>query len=114
MNRHQSKWSAMIALRVLALPALLGLMTSAAAAQNAERGHQLAARWCSSCHAVDKSAVNRTEAPSFMSIAASHRDDRAWLRAWLMSSHPSMPDMNLTRVEIDDIVAFLKTLSGPE
>jgi mono/diheme cytochrome c family protein len=89
-------------------------MVSSASAQDAERGHQIAERWCSACHAVDKNRVNRTEAPSFIGIAAKHRDDQRWMRAWLMVPHPSMPDMSLSRIEIDDVVAYLKTLPQSE
>ncbi len=90
---------------------LLGLMGASAPAQDAERGHQIAERWCSACHAVDKMGSNRTEVPSFTSIAAKHHDDQKWLRAWLMAPHPSMPDMSLSRIEIEDVVTYLKTLS---
>lgn len=114
MNGHQSRWTLTKPLRVLVLPVLLGVTMAPAVAQQAERGHQLAERWCSSCHAVDKGAVNRTEAPSFINIAARHGDDQRWLRAWLMAPHPSMPDMSLSRIEIDDVVAYLKTLPKSE
>lgn len=111
-----SGWMLMSAVRSLggALTAsvLLGMTVASASAQDAERGHQIAERWCSACHAVDKKGANRTEVPSFMSIAAKHHNDQKWLRAWLMAPHPSMPDMSLSRIEIDDVVAYLKALSA--
>jgi mono/diheme cytochrome c family protein len=90
--------------------ALVWFMVTSALAQDAERGRHIAERWCSSCHLADGHGPSRSEAPSFASIGAQHRDNDLWVRAWLMAPHPSMPDMNLSRPEIADIVAYLKTL----
>lgn len=111
MKRHyfQSDLPTAVKALVGAMTACV-LMVSPVSAQDVQRGHQIAERWCSSCHAVDKDSVSRTEVPSFTDIAAKHHDDQKWLRAWLMAPHPSMPDMNLSRTEIDDVVAYLKTL----
>jgi mono/diheme cytochrome c family protein len=90
-----------------------GLATLAApafAAGNVEAGHQLARIWCSSCHLVDSSGQARDAAPPFAAIAKRRAADRAWLRAWLISPHPPMPNFNLTRQQIDDIVAYLQSL----
>src|SRR5262249_5691458 len=82
-------------------------------AQDADNGHRIAERWCSSCHAVDKHAANPTPAPAFADIAARHPNDEKWLRAWLMTPHPSMPDLNLSRREIEDLVAYLRSVRRP-
>lgn len=94
---------------------LLGELYAAAvpavAAGNAQAGHALARIWCSSCHMVDLSGQARDTAPPFADIAKRKAADRAWLRAWLVAPHPPMPNFNLSRQEIDDIVAYLDSLA---
>ncbi|HEX7970589.1 MAG TPA: c-type cytochrome [Stellaceae bacterium] len=90
---------------------LAAIATPASAAGNAQAGHALAQVWCSSCHMVDTSGQGRDTAPPFADIAKRRTADRAWLRAWLISPHPPMPNFNLSRQEIDDIVAYLDSLA---
>jgi mono/diheme cytochrome c family protein len=87
------------------------LASPALAAGDPAQGHRLAELWCSSCHLVDPEGHGTDAAPSFPSIAERRRDDQAWLRAWLISPHPPMPNLNLSRAEIDNIVAYLGNLS---
>lgn len=98
-------------MRALAIAVLVSAsLARPAYAGDAELGHQLAERWCTSCHAVDPGQVGQTNVPSFAAIAAQHGGDGRWVRAWLMTPHPSMPDMSLTRIEIDNVVAYLGSL----
>lgn len=83
----------------------------AMAAGNAEAGHALARVWCSSCHLVDQSEQALDTAPPFATIANRNPADRRWLRGWLIQPHPPMPNFNLSRQEIDDIVAYLDSLT---
>lgn len=83
----------------------------AEAAGNAQAGHALARIWCSSCHVVDESGQGRDTAPPFATIANSSHATRSWLRGWLTQPHPPMPNFNLSRQEIDDIVAYLDSLT---
>lgn len=81
-----------------------------AAAQNVPAGRALAERSCSACHTLDSREAGGDAAPSFRRLAATNRDSPGWVRAWLSDPHPPMTGINLTRQEIDDIVAFLRTL----
>jgi hypothetical protein len=36
--------------------------------------------------------------------------DQGWLRTWLIDPHPPMPNLHLSRQEIDDIIAYLSSL----
>jgi len=36
---------------------------------------------------------------------------RGALEAWLSTPHPTMPDMNLTRAEIDALIAYLRAVN---
>lgn len=86
---------------------------SAGAAGNGPAGQALAQRWCSACHAVDRVGPASDTAPAFSTIArTAHRDD-AWLRAWLTDPHPPMPNFQLSRQQIDDIMAYLGSLAAP-
>ena len=85
---------------------------TAQAAGDAEAGHKLAQLWCTSCHIVDApphGAGAATPAPAFPTIARRHQD-RAWVRAWLVAPHPQMPNLDLSRQQIDDVIAYLDSL----
>ena len=100
-------------MRIAALVALT-VLTSASVAQaasgNAEAGRQLVTRSCSSCHAVEAAKTATDGAPPFTLIARTNRERPAWIRGWLMSPHPPMPNISLSRQQIDDIVAYLNTI----
>lgn len=81
-----------------------------AAAGNAEAGRQLVTRSCSSCHATESSPTATDNAPPFSAVAKTNKERPAWIRGWLMSPHPPMPNISLSRQQIDDIVAYLSSL----
>src|SRR6185437_14951827 len=80
--------------------ALLFSACGAWAAGDAKAGLQLAQRWCTSCHVVDAAGHGTDAAPPFATIAARRHENQAWLRAWLSSPHPRMPDVHLSNQEI--------------
>jgi mono/diheme cytochrome c family protein len=99
-------------IRLLACGALLLLMSPAYAAVAADpsKGEIIAKRWCATCHlvAADQKTAN-SDVPSFASLAKSKLSSEA-LRDFLSNPHPRMPDMSLTRSEIADIVAYIRSL----
>ena len=97
---------------VLALSAsVLGLPEMAHAAGDPARGRTLARTWCSSCHTTERDSVGKDLAPSFPNIAERGRPDQLEAHAFLNAPHPPMPDFNLSRNQIDDIVAYLQRLA---
>ena len=89
---------------------------TAAWAADAENGHRIADRWCSSCHVVsgrgaDGGSGGTDAAPTLAGIARDPQRGPDWFRRWLSAPHPPMPDPNLARTEIDDVVAYLQSLS---
>ena len=99
-----------IILVVLVLVLALAMVwTRPAAAFDAEAGRQLAERWCSSCHAV-KPSSGVDQAPTFEAIAQDPSRSPDWIRTWLSTPHPAMPDMALSREEIESIIAYLRSL----
>jgi mono/diheme cytochrome c family protein len=76
---------------------------------DAESGHQLAERWCSGCHAVEAdSRVDQT--PALETIARDPMKTPEWLRVWLMTPHSTMPDLTLSRSEVEAIIVYMKGL----
>jgi cytochrome c len=73
-------------------------------------GGELAQRWCTSCHTIGTAGDTKDAAPAFSVIAKRHGADDRWLRSWLTAPHLPMPDFNLSRQEIDDLVAYLASL----
>ncbi|WP_051340145.1 c-type cytochrome [Azospirillum halopraeferens] len=75
-----------------------------------DTGQALAQRWCTACHVVGSGDTGTDAAPAFATLARRHGDDPGWMRAWLSRSHPRMPDLHLSRAEIEDVIAYLGTL----
>ena len=98
------------------LPAavLISLLLSSVAAHpadaDASKGSQLAQQWCASCHVTGGSPAGNVQQgpPSFHTIAGARTADQ--LRAFLSHPHGAMPDLSLTRQEIDDLVGYIETL----
>src|SRR5215469_15869507 len=89
------------------------LLTSVAArpaSTDAAKGSQLAQQWCASCHVTGESPTGSVQQgpPSFPTIARTRTADQ--LRAFLSHPHGAMPDLSLTRTEIDDLVGYIATL----
>lgn len=94
-----------------ALALLLACLMPPAAYADAAAGERLARQWCVNCHLVGGGTTSTTVPqgpPSFPTIAQ-HLDPGA-LRAFLSHPHKPMPDLALTRAEIDDLVAYIETL----
>jgi len=81
------------------------------AAGDAARGEALARVWCSNCHLVE--GQGKDTAPPLAEIARHGDPAQREARAFLNAPHPPMPNFDLARQQIDDIVAYLKTLAKP-
>jgi mono/diheme cytochrome c family protein len=96
--------------RPLSVVALLA-QTQLATAGDAAHGEVVARRWCAACHlvAADQTTA-KVDAPPFSDIAR-RRPERKALESFLADPHPKMPDMNLSRREIADIVSYIRSLA---
>jgi len=98
--------SCTIAIGVFAVDAARSAL--AAAASNGER---LAEMWCSACHVVTvRQRQANADAPPFEEIARRPNFTERTLATFLLDPHAKMPDMNLTRIEADEIAAYIGTL----
>ncbi|MBS0525746.1 MAG: c-type cytochrome [Proteobacteria bacterium] len=88
------------------------LLPAAAGAQDVERGHQLAERWCSGCHTVERSpaAARADGIPSFAAIAGISGNSTDRLRAAMNPTHGRMPDLSLSKRDQDDLAAYILSL----
>lgn len=82
------------------------MFAAQARAGDAAVGANLTQRWCSGCHVIGNASNGQDTAPSL----PPNGQDQKWVRAWLADPHPPMPDLHLSREEIDDIVAYLSSL----
>ena len=89
---------------------ILSLGAPHVASADATKGAQLAGQWCASCHVIDKHPQGAVPQgpPSFPAISQSMTADQ--LRAFLSHPHGAMPDLTLTRAEIDDLIGYIATL----
>ncbi len=84
----------------------------AARAADAEHGKSLANQWCANCHAVAPNARRANDqVPSFGEIAKRKDVTADHLRVWLQTPHPNMPNFDLARQSVEDLVAYLRSLA---
>jgi mono/diheme cytochrome c family protein len=99
----------------LGVSIMIGALSGAAhtgAAADVARGETLAKRWCAECHVVSPHQPRaQADAPTFAAISASRRVPE--IKLFLGQSHPQMPDMNLSRDEIADLIAYMHSLAPP-
>jgi mono/diheme cytochrome c family protein len=99
----------LIRLCVLLSAGILAASTGQAA--DSDTGGQIAQRWCATCHLIGGSPTGSVQQgpPNFSTIAKrDHTDDQ--LRSFLSHPHGAMPDLSLTRAEIEDLIAYLHTV----
>ena len=89
---------------------VLAAPTAHPARADPTKGSQLAQLWCASCHVTGGTRAGNLQQgpPSFSTIAHARTADQ--LRAFLSHPHGAMPDLSLTRAEIDDLVGYIETL----
>jgi cytochrome c len=97
--------------RPILAASMLAVLVTHPAYADAARGGQLARQWCANCHltGVDAGQAVPQGPPSFPAIARSGMT-AGQLRAFLSHPHGAMPDLALTRAEIDDLIGYIETL----
>jgi mono/diheme cytochrome c family protein len=99
--------------RIFVFGAALAAMCllSAPAGADAANGERLARQWCANCHVIDGSgpSARLPQGPPSFRVAAGHLNPGE-LRAFLSHPHGAMPDLALSRAEIDDLIAYIEGL----
>jgi mono/diheme cytochrome c family protein len=101
---------------VAAALAVLGVapvcLSPGEARADASAGARMALQWCANCHVVNSrarpSAPIPQGPPAFSTIAGHLSPEQ--LRAFLSHPHGAMPDLALTRAEINDLIDYIETL----
>jgi len=105
------------------LPLITGFMllfTAAAAAQDAsieQRGRALVDRYCSRCHAIDRTGSSpHAEAPPFRTLGARYPIDSLAeaLAEGLVTGHPDMPEFMFEVQDVGAILAYLNSIQDPQ
>ncbi len=103
----------MIERLVVAAILTIALAPPALAQGDAESGRRLALSWCTPCHVVDLDGHGADAGPPLPVLLADGQRTPDEIRGWLADPHPPMPNFDLSRVEIEDIVAYLQSLATP-
>ena len=92
------------------------LATAAGAQQEGDpaAGRRLAEAWCSGCHVIGPGVFGPVvdATPTFPSIARMPSTTGTSLRALLLTPHSRMPDLQMSREQTDDVVAYILSLRG--
>jgi mono/diheme cytochrome c family protein len=75
-------------------------------------GRRLAEMWCSNCHVIGPNAAGpgSDAVPTFPGIARMPSTTAMSLRAFLQTPHARMPDIQMSREQIDDVIAYILSL----
>jgi cytochrome c len=81
------------------------------ASADVSKGAQIARQCCANCHVIGGNSTGAAPQgpPSFPTIARSGLTTDQ-LSAFLSHPHGAMPDLALTRTEIDDLIGYIGTL----
>ncbi|MGD9543867.1 MAG: cytochrome c [Methylocystis sp.] len=91
---------------------LVGAPAFAASADPAT-GEQIAKAECASCHAIGIDDESRDrKAPRFVDVAKMPSTTELSLKVFLRSSHKNMPNIILSREEIDSLASYILGLGG--
>lgn len=110
--RFDSHRVALVAAILVAASTAAAMPSLAQGSGDPSAGRQLAQTWCATCHVVDKTKTtgSATGAPTFIAVARMKTSTDLGLHAFLQTSHPPMPDFQMSRMQIDDVVAYILTL----
>lgn len=110
VDRSRRSGAALSGLAVMLVVLGYGAAGATEPAGDAAAGERLAREWCASCHYVGSGAAASDAAPAFAEIANDSEATPEGWRNWLMDPHPPMPNLALSRQEIDAILAYLQSL----
>lgn len=102
----------------LTLAAAILALSSEALAQDAdiEAGAAYAKQVCAACHAVlpGEQGSPLPQATPFQSVANTPGMTELALTVWLQSSHPTMPNIVLEPDDMQNVVAYIRSLESKD
>jgi len=104
-NMLQNRWYALLGLSAITC------LTAVPAHADAGKGAQIARQWCANCPVIGGNPAGPVpQGPPSFQMVASSRMTADQLRAFLSHPHGAMPNLALTRAEIDDLISYIATL----
>ena len=103
----------MLGFRLIFLAALLiPLKANAEDVGDARAGLTFAKQNCAECHAIkeDEAASPNKDAPAFAKVAATSGINGRALAVWLQTTHPTMPNLVLSPIDRDNVIAYILSL----
>lgn len=96
----------------VALLLLSGFAARAQESGDAAAGASFARTACGACHATQAGQMvsPNADAPAFQVIASMPSMTGTALTVWLRTSHPTMPNLQLTSAETADVIAYIQSL----
>jgi len=79
-----------------------------------QAGFNMAQQVCSKCHGISAEPSPLPQAPRFREVADQKGMTGTALTVWMQTSHPTMPNIVLTKPETLDVVAYILSLKGRE
>lgn len=105
-------------MRRLTAPLALLFASAAASAMaqeigNVRAGQALAEQVCAACHAIGNDTISDrslARAPAFVTVANMPEMNAVSLSAFLITPHPTMPNLMLSSEEAADVIAYIMSL----
>lgn len=98
---------------IASLALLIACTTPTAPEEDTQRGGELAATYCGSCHATGASGASPApEAPAFRTLSRNYRVDtlEEALAEGISVGHPAMPQFQFAPDDVDAIVAYMQSI----
>ena len=80
-------------------------------------GHDLVRKNCSACHAIGETGDSPLPlAPPFRTLSRKYpvEDLQESLAEGIVSGHPAMPQFRFTPADVNDLIAYLKSIQTPQ
>jgi mono/diheme cytochrome c family protein len=104
-------------MRPLLVGALIAVLTaSGAAAQDhpgdPQAGYEYASKVCATCHGISAEPSPMPQAPRFREVADQPGMTGTALRVWMETSHPTMPNIIVSKQDMLNVIAYILDLKG--
>ncbi len=115
LNQH-AVWRRALLIVVIVMTALFLLRQHQAngtglPSESITAGHRLAEAWCMECHVVGAIATGTKKVPpDFVAVANRPSTTTLWLKVFLKTSHPTMPNIIVGPSEADDLANYIMSL----
>lgn len=115
MLRFDTMIAAKLSSAVVLVAVVLSSGSAAAQGGNAAEGRRLAGSVCSACHVIQEGQRGPAmdAAPTFVTMANDPAMTNERLRRFLNRPHSQMPPIQISRGEIEDLIAYIRTLKRP-